>query len=113
MGTFDIISVVGDKKIDNRGNKKDITKVTMKMHQAVREDLLKYLESNLLDEEKKRYENSKSCCSRYSRKRQDFCNRQRLWRIQRTVGISRWKIEPGETPQEASKEKSKRSLQQK
>ncbi len=53
MGTFDIISVVGDKKIDNRGNKKDITKVTMKMHQAVREDLLKYLESNLLDEEKK------------------------------------------------------------
>ena len=53
MGTFDIISVIGDKKIDNRGNKKDITKVTMKMHQAVREDLLKYLESNLLDEEKK------------------------------------------------------------
>lgn len=53
MGTFDIISAVGDKKMDNRGNMKDITKVTMKMHRAVREDLLKYLESNLLDEENK------------------------------------------------------------
>ena len=53
MGTFDIISAVGDKKMDNRGNMKDITKVTMKMHRAVKEDLLKYLESNLLDEENK------------------------------------------------------------
>lgn len=39
--------------MDNHGNMKDITKVTMKMHRAVREDLLKYLESNLLDKEKK------------------------------------------------------------
>lgn len=53
MGTCDIISVVGDKKMDNNGKMKDITKVTMKMHQPVREDLLKYLESNLLDEEDK------------------------------------------------------------
>ena len=53
MGTFDIISAVGDKKMDNHGKMKDITKVTIKMHQAVREDLLKYLESNLLDEEDK------------------------------------------------------------
>ena len=53
MGTFDIISAVGDKKMDNHGKMKDITKVTMKMHRAVREDLLKYLESNLLDEEDK------------------------------------------------------------
>lgn len=53
MGTFDIISAVGDKKMDNRGNMKDITKVTMKMHRAVKDDLLKYLESNLLDEENK------------------------------------------------------------
>ena len=30
-----------------------LVKVTMKMHQPVREDLLKYLESNLLDEEGK------------------------------------------------------------
>ncbi|MCI6121644.1 MAG: DUF3427 domain-containing protein, partial [Lachnospiraceae bacterium] len=53
MGTFDIISAVGDKKMDNHGKMKDITKVTMKMHQPVREDLLRYLESNLLDEEDK------------------------------------------------------------
>lgn len=53
MGTCDIISAVGDKKMDNNGKMKDITKVTMKMHQPVREDLLKYLESNLLDEENK------------------------------------------------------------
>ena len=53
MGTCDIISAVGDKKMDNNGKMKDITKVTMKMHQPVREDLLKYLESNLLDEEDK------------------------------------------------------------
>ena len=53
MGTFDVISAVGDKKMDNRGIMKDITKVTMKMHKAVREDLLKYLESNLLEEGEK------------------------------------------------------------
>ena len=53
MGTFDIISAVGDKKMDNHGKMKDITKVTIKMHQPVREDLLRYLESNLLDEEDK------------------------------------------------------------
>ena len=53
MGTCDILSAVGDKKMDNNGKMKDITKVTMKMHQPVREDLLKYLESNLLDEEDK------------------------------------------------------------
>jgi len=47
------ISAVGDKKMDNNGKMKDITKVTMKMHQPVREDLLKYLESNLLNEEDK------------------------------------------------------------
>ena len=53
MGTCDILSAVGNKKMDNNGKMKDITKVTMKMHQPVREDLLKYLESNLLDEEDK------------------------------------------------------------
>ena len=53
MGTFDVISAVGDKKMDNRGSMKDITKVTMKMHHAVREDLLKYLESSMPEEESK------------------------------------------------------------
>lgn len=53
MGTFDIVSAVGAEKMDNHGKMKDITKVIIKMHQPVREDLLKYLESNILDEEKK------------------------------------------------------------
>ena len=51
MGTFDVLSAVGDKKMDNHGIMKDITKVTMKMHHAVREDLLKYLESSMPEEE--------------------------------------------------------------
>ncbi len=50
MGTFDVLSAVGDKKLDNSGRNRDITKVTMRMHHAVREDLLRYLESNLLEE---------------------------------------------------------------
>lgn len=50
MGTFDVLSVRGDKKMDNSGRLRDITKVTMRMHHAVREDLLRYLESNLLEE---------------------------------------------------------------
>jgi hypothetical protein len=50
MGTFDVIESKGDKKLDNSGKLRDITKVTMRMHHAVREDLLKYLESSLLEE---------------------------------------------------------------
>ena len=50
MGTFDIVSIRGDKKMDNSGKLRDITKVTMRMHHAVREDLLRYLESNLMEE---------------------------------------------------------------
>ncbi|MBQ6076359.1 MAG: DEAD/DEAH box helicase [Lachnospiraceae bacterium] len=50
MGTFDVIETKGDKKLDNSGRLRDITKVTMRMHHAVREDLLKYLESNLQEE---------------------------------------------------------------
>ena len=49
MGTFDIINIIGDKKKDNNGNLRDITKVTMKMHYAVREDLLRYLESKIIN----------------------------------------------------------------
>ena len=47
MGTFDVASTKGDKKMDNTGKLRDITKVKMKMHQTVREDLLSYLESQL------------------------------------------------------------------
>lgn len=52
MGTFDIISYIGSTKKDNNGKERDITKVTMKMHQAVREDILRYLESSIKEEEK-------------------------------------------------------------
>ena len=47
MGMFDVLEVDGAKKTDNNGKEKEITKVTMKMHQGVREDLLRYLESSL------------------------------------------------------------------
>lgn len=50
MGTFDVKDVQGDKKMDNKGKLRDIAKVTMRMHHAVREDLLRYLESNLLED---------------------------------------------------------------
>ena len=35
------------RKEDNRGRMQPITKVTMKMHHPVREDLLRYLQSNI------------------------------------------------------------------
>lgn len=47
MGQFDVIEVRKAKKEDNRGCMQPITKVTIKMHQAVRDDLLRYLQSNI------------------------------------------------------------------
>ena len=47
MGEFDIIDQRGDVKLDNSGRKRPITKVTMKMHNAVREDILRYLQSSI------------------------------------------------------------------
>ena len=47
MGTFDIIDVREDRKEDNKGNLKPISKVIAKMHQPVRDDLLCYLQSNI------------------------------------------------------------------
>ena len=47
MGEFDIIEQHGDVKLDNSGRKRPITKVTMKMHNAVREDILRYLQSSI------------------------------------------------------------------
>lgn len=52
MGTFDIAEERGTTKPDNNGKKKPITKVVMKMHHPVREDLLCYLESSTGKEEK-------------------------------------------------------------
>ena len=47
MGLFDVVSVNADKKKDNNGKERDIAKVKMKMHHAVREDILRYLQSNI------------------------------------------------------------------
>ncbi|SDB45369.1 PLD-like domain-containing protein [Pseudobutyrivibrio sp. YE44] len=45
MGQFDIRDCKADKKMDNKGKEKDITKFIFKMHHPVREDILKYLQS--------------------------------------------------------------------
>ena len=47
MGMFDVVDVKADKKKDNNGRERDITKVKMKMHNAVRDDLLRYLQSSI------------------------------------------------------------------
>lgn len=52
MGQFDITDIWPAKKKDNLGKERDITKFEVKMHHAVREDLLRYLQSNLEKEEK-------------------------------------------------------------
>ncbi len=51
MGLFDIISAKGDTKRDNNGAMRDITKCRFRMHNSVREDLLRYLESPIEKEE--------------------------------------------------------------
>ncbi len=48
VGQFDILDVKPAKKKDNSGKERDITKFRMKMHHAVREDLLRYLQSNII-----------------------------------------------------------------
>lgn len=47
MGQFDIVSAENALKADNNNNLKPITKVMAKMHYPVREDLLRYLQSNV------------------------------------------------------------------
>ncbi len=52
MGEFDVIDAYEDKKKNNRGIYKPICKLKFKMHTAVREDLLRYLQcGNMLEEE--------------------------------------------------------------
>ena len=48
MGQFDIIDMQPAKKKDNAGKERDIAKFQVKMHQPVREDLLRYLQSNII-----------------------------------------------------------------
>ena len=48
MGQFTVVEARNARKEDNRGHMmQPITKVTMKMHHPVREDLLRYLQSNI------------------------------------------------------------------
>lgn len=51
MGLFDIEEMKPDKKKDNSGRERDITKVKAKMRHAVREDLLRYLQSRIKESE--------------------------------------------------------------
>lgn len=53
MGQFDIISTEPAKKNDLKGKERDIAKFQMKMHHAVRDDLLRYLQSSIEKEEVK------------------------------------------------------------
>lgn len=46
MGQFDILEITAGKKKDNTGKFKDISKVRLRMHDAVRDDLLEYLQKN-------------------------------------------------------------------
>ena len=50
MGLFDIVDAKADKKKDNNGRDRNITKVKMKLRHAVRDDLLRYLQSNIKEE---------------------------------------------------------------
>lgn len=52
MGQFDIVESIDGKKEDNNGKMQTIAKVKMKMHQPVRDDLLRYLQSNISKENK-------------------------------------------------------------
>ena len=53
MGQFDVIEVKPAKKKDNYGKERDIAKFQMRMRHAVREDLLRYLQSKNKKEEVK------------------------------------------------------------
>lgn len=50
MGLFDVIEVKADKKKDNNGKERDIAKVTVQMKHSVRDDLLRYLQSDIKTE---------------------------------------------------------------
>lgn len=53
VGQFDVIDVKAASKKDNAGKERDIAKLQMKMHHAVRDDLLRYLQSNIAVSEEK------------------------------------------------------------
>ena len=49
-GQFDVVEAVESEKQNNKGKMKPICKVKMKMHHAVRDDLLRYLKSGLKED---------------------------------------------------------------
>ena len=51
MGQFDIVDVKEAEKENNKGKKEAISKVRVKMHHPVRDDLLRYLQSGIAIEE--------------------------------------------------------------
>lgn len=53
MGQFDIVEMIPARKRDNNGKERDITKFLMRMKQPVREDLLRYLQSDFNRQEGK------------------------------------------------------------
>lgn len=53
MGQFDIMDMEEAWKENNRGKREVISKVRVKMHQPVRDDLLRYLQSEITTEENK------------------------------------------------------------
>jgi len=53
MGQFDVIDVEAARKKDNNGKERDITKFQMRLHHAVHDDLLRYLQSAIKEEEVK------------------------------------------------------------
>lgn len=50
MGQFDIAEIKPGRKSDNNGKERDIAKFQVKMHHAVRDDLLRYLQSSIESE---------------------------------------------------------------
>ena len=54
MGLFDILEVKADTKKDNNGKDRDIAKVMMRTKHAVRDDLLRYLQSSIETERDKK-----------------------------------------------------------
>lgn len=71
MGQFEIIEKKAAKKKDNNGKERDIAKIRTKMHHPVRTDILRYLQSDIYVDGKKRsiHENDSSCGSSYTPRR--------------------------------------------
>lgn len=59
MGLFDVVETRTNKKKDNQGRERDITKV--KMCHAVKNDLLRYLQSSVKEKTEKKQDENNTC----------------------------------------------------